>query len=276
MTDGITTEPLETRRLPREIADGLTWVSACTALSHEGQGVHSYHSVYVLSGADATLIVDTGNPKDWSVIDRMLDEVLVGRPPVRHLVPTHTEVPHAGSLGRMLDKFPDAEVFGDIRDYHLFFPGYEDRCRTAIVGDVVDLGGGRTFEFVEAVVRDLPTTLWGYDAVGHVLFTADGFAYMHHHQADECGLVAEEMPQLPLGEFSAIFNKYALYWTRFTDIRPHLARLDALLERCSVRVIAPGHGSVITDPATTVERIKAGLLESSLATTGGSADDERE
>jgi flavorubredoxin len=264
MSDLYTTTPLETPRLPRELAPGLTWISACTAMTHEGQGLHSYHSVYVLSGERASLIVDTGNPKDWVVIDRLLDEVLDSRPPVRYLVPTHTEVPHCGSLGRLMDKFPEAEVVGDVRDYHLFFPGCERRLRQARVGDVLDLTG-RSFEFVEAVIRDLPTTLWGYDAVQQVLFTADGFAYMHHHQADECGLVAEEMPELPLGEFSAVFNQYALYWTRYTDIRPHLERLDALLRRRPARLIAPGHGSVITDPSRTVELIKAGLLEASLS-----------
>jgi flavorubredoxin len=252
---------VETARLPRELAPGLTWFAVCTAVAHERLIVHSYHSLYLLSGADASLVVDTGNPKDWPAVERQLTALLAeGRPPLRYVIPTHTEVPHAGNLGRLLAAFPDVVAVGDVRDLHLAFPRFADRMRPAAVGDTLDLGGGRTFAFVTAEIRDLPTTLWGYDALEQVLFTADGFAYMHHHLAGECGRVAEEMPDLPLGEFSAVFNSYALYWTKFTDIRPHLERLEALMQRCPTRLIAPAHGSPICDPQQTVPKVKDGLL----------------
>jgi flavorubredoxin len=252
---------VETERLPRELAPGLVWFAVCTSLTHEESIVHSYHSMYLVSGADASLLVDTGNPKDWHAVQRQLCSLLAdGRPPLRYVVPTHTEVPHAGNLGRILALFPDAEAVGDVRDLHLVFPRFADRLTRARPGDLVELGGGRTFEFVGAEIRDLVTTLWGYDASSRTLFTADGFAYMHHHLAEECGRLAEEMPDLPLGEFSAVFNSYALYWTKFTDLRPHLNRLDALLERFSVQLIAPAHGSPIADPRLTVPRVREGLL----------------
>ena len=163
--------------------------------------VHSYHAVYVLSGADSSLIVDTGPPKDWGVVERHLDRVLAdGIPPVRHLVPTHTESPHCGNLGRLMRKFPEAEVSGDVRDLHLFFPGCEARLRPRGVGDRIDLGGGRSYEFVDAVIRDVDTSLWGYDAGTGALFTGDGFAYAHHHEADQCGLLTEEMPELEIDQ----------------------------------------------------------------------------
>jgi flavorubredoxin len=252
---------IESPRLPRELAPGLTWLGVCTSVPHEGIVVHSYHSLYLLSGEDASLLVDTGNPKDWVAVERQLRALLAaGRPPLRYVFTTHTEVPHSGNLARLLDAFPGAIAVGDVRDLHLVFPRFADRLRPTAAGDAIDLGG-RTFEVVPAVIRDLPTSLWGYDASGQVLFTGDGFAYMHHHLAEECGLVAEEMPDLPLGEFSAVFNSYALYWTRFTDIRPYFDRLGALMERHPTRLIAPGHGSPLRDPAQTVPRVREGLLE---------------
>ena len=254
---------VETARLPRQLAPGLDWMAVCTALSHEDIVVHSYHSMYLMSGADASLLVDCGNPKDWTAVQRHVQAMLVGRPPLRYIVPTHTEVPHSGNLGRLLNLFPDAVACGDVRDLHLIFPRFADRLRTASEGDIIDLGGGRTFEFVSAPIRDLVTTLWGYDRRERALFTADGFAYMHHHLAHECGRVAEEIPDLPLGEFSAIFNSYALYWTKFTDIRPHLDHLRSLMERYPTELIAPAHGSPILDPASTVPKVVEGLLAES-------------
>jgi flavorubredoxin len=257
---------IENGRMPRRLAPGLDWLGVCTSVEHEGELVHSYHSLYLVSGDDASLLVDTGNPKDWLAVERQLRGLLAdGRPPLRYIVTTHTEVPHAGNLGRFLNAFPGAVAVADVRDLHLVFPRFADRLRQASAGDVLDLGGGHTFEFVPAVIRDLATSLWGYAAAQQVLFTGDGFAYMHHHSAEECGLVAEEMPDLPLGEFSAVFNSYALYWTRYTDIRPSFDRLDALMERYPTRLIAPGHGSPLRDPGVTVPKVKEGLLEYSPA-----------
>lgn len=258
MSDPVT---LDVPALPREILPGLAWLGACTAIGYRDDVVHSYHAVYVLSGSDASLIVDTGPPKDWPILERQLDAVLArGRPPVRYLVPTHTEVPHCGSLGRLMAKFPDAVVAGDVRDFHLFFPGSEARLRRMGVGERIDLGGGTGYEFVDAVIRDIDTSLWGYDSGSRTLFTGDGFAYAHHHRAGQCGLVTEEMPDLPIGELTALFAEYALYWMNFTDLENHLRRIDELLTTHPVAVVAPGHGSPIMEPAVTLDVIRAGLL----------------
>ncbi|HEU4702368.1 MAG TPA: MBL fold metallo-hydrolase [Conexibacter sp.] len=261
MSDPVTIDPPQ---LPRTILPGLVWIGACTRIPYRGEMVHSYHAVYVLSGTDSTLIVDTGPPKDWAIVERHLDQVLAdGCPPVRHLVPTHTESPHCGNLGRLMRKFPEAEVSGDVRDLHLFFPGYEERLRPRGVGERIDLGGGTGYEFVDAVIRDIDTSLWGYDSGSGTLFTGDGFAYAHHHGADQCGRLTEELPELKIDELSAIFAEYALYWMRFTDMRGHIQRLEQLLASRPVNVIAPGHGSPIVDPAVTTEKVKAGLLAGS-------------
>ncbi len=261
--DGTIDSTIEPYGLPRELAPGLTWVGACTPLHYEGEIIHSYHSAYLLSGAEESLLVDTGNPKDWPVVERQLTGLITGDvPPVRYLLPTHSEVPHSGNLGRLAALFPEASIVGDTRDYHLYFPGIADRLRPMGIGDEIDLGG-RVLELVDPVIRDLETTLWAYDRQARALFTGDGFAYMHHHHPDQCALLAEEIEDLPLDELVAVFAQFALYWTQFTDIRPHLAELDALFESYPVDLIAPGHGSPISDVAATVPRVKHGLLTSS-------------
>jgi flavorubredoxin len=260
MTDDQSSDVIESALLPRELLPGLTWLGACIPLPYENQLLHGYHSVYVLEGESAVLIVDTGHPKDWGVVERELDEVLSRSDvPVRYLFPTHSETPHCGNLGRLLGKYPDAEVVGDTRDYHLVFPDQIHRFHAVAAGDHIDLGG-RTFEFVEAVIRDLETTLWGYDQMGKALFTSDGFAYMHHHRPAECGLVAEETPNLPFGDFSMIFNEYALYWTQFTDLGAYFDRIDCLMDSHPTELIAPAHGSPIADPSRTVSLVRAGVV----------------
>jgi flavorubredoxin len=261
---------VESDRLPRDLAPGLIWLGVCTAVHHGPTIVHSYHSLYLLSGATASAIVDTGNPKDWAGVERQLDRLLYERqiPPIRYILPTHSEVPHAGNLARLLRKFPEAHAIGDVRDLHLAFPRFSQRLEQAAIGDVIDLGGGRTYTFVPAFIRDLVTSLWGYDGRAQALFTGDGLAYMHDHTPAQCGLAAEEMPDLPLGEFAAIFNSYALYWTRFTDLRPHFHRMEEFLRGHPTRIIAPGHGSPILSPAATIPKFRDELLSETEVQSG--------
>ena len=247
--------------LPRELAPGIFWLSDCLELEHEGVLVHAYSSAYLVAGSEASLLVDTGHPKDWAAICAQLDSCHAkGAPPVKYLVPTHSEVPHAANLASLLDRYPEALVYGDVRDYHLIFPEVVDRLVPMQAGDEIDLGT-TTFVFLEAVVKDLVTSLWGYSTAHRCLFPGDGFAYMHHHHHGECGMTAEECPDLPVEEFTALFAEYALYWTRFTDMDSVIARLDALLAvDYPVELIAPGHGNPVLQPSVTFPRVKQGLL----------------
>lgn len=249
-------------KLPRILAEGVHWLGDCF-VEFEGEWLHMYHSVFLINGERASLIVDTGPPQDWGVINQQLDALMEkGLAPVRYLFPTHSEVPHCSNLPRLLDKYPESVVLADWRDYHLFFPDYIDRLRETRPGDSIDLGR-REFVVLPSVVKDLVTTLWGYDTGAQVLFPADGFAYVHHHSAGECGKTAEELPELPIPEFMAVFQHSALYWTRFTTMNRYVEELRALLNKYPCKVIAPGHGSPIMDPAKTMPRIEAGFLQSS-------------
>jgi flavorubredoxin len=160
---------------------------------------------------------------------------------------------------------------GDVRDYHLYFPGLAERFRQTEVGERLDLGGSE-FVFVDPVIRDLDATLWGFDTRRRTLFPGDGFAYSHFHDAGQCGLVAEETPELDFEGMAATFAERALYWMVFTDMEPYIERLDALISaELDVRLIAPTHGMPITDPARTCPRIYDGLRMSSKVNTASTA-----
>jgi hypothetical protein len=101
------------------------------------------------------------------------------------------------------------------------------------VGEAIDLGG-RRFVDIEPVIRDLRTTLWGFDTAERVLFPGDGFAYSHYHWDGHCGKVAEEAESLDLVDVSAVFAERALYWTTFTDMTIYADRLERLLAELDV------------------------------------------
>lgn len=254
--------------LPRELAPGVFWLGDCLEQLYHGRVLHGYNSAYLVAGERASLLVEAGHPQDLPVIERQLEELLAGGlPPLEYLFTTHQETPHAGGLGRLLDRYPRSVACGDVRDLHLIFPGHEDRLRPLPIGESIDLGG-REFVCVEPVIFDLTSTRWGFDAGHRVLFPGDGFAYSHYHEDGHCGKVAEEAPSLDLPEMTALFAELALYWTRFVDLAPYITRLDELVfDELAVELVAPTHGLPITDLAATMPSIRDGLR---LGSSGGS------
>ncbi len=234
-------------KMPREIAPGVFWIGDCLVQRHKGKVYHGYNAAFLVAGDDASILVETGHPKDFPVIERHLSELFAqGIAPLKYLFVTHQETPHCGGLGRILKSFPDAILCGDVSDYHLAFPQYEHRMQWMKEGDEIDLGG-RTLMAVEPVIRDLRTTWWGFDTRERVLFPGDGFAYSHYHEDGHCGLVAEEAVSLDLPDVSSTFADLALFWTKFADMNVYCDRLDHLIERLGVKTIAPTHGLPITD-----------------------------
>ena len=247
------------KEMPRELADGVFWLGDCLEQRAKGKIYHSYNAAFLLVGTEASMLIETGHPKDFPLIDKQMKELLVGRPPLKYLFVTHQETPHSGGLGRVLARYPEAILCGDMCDYHLAFPQFADRMIPMTLGDAIDLGD-RSFVAVEPVIRDLRTTWWGFDTKERVLFPGDGFAYSHYHEDGHCGLFAEEATSLDLADVSAVFADRALFWTKFTDMQLYVDRLLWLFDELDVRAIAPTHGLPILDPTKTVPKVVEGLL----------------
>lgn len=250
-------------QLPRELAPGLFWLGQCALIEYGGEFIHAYNSVYVVAGADASVVVEGGAPFDLDVIQTQLDQLLDdGLPPVRFLFPTHPETNHSSGVGDLLERFPYSVLIGDPTDFHLNFPQYLDRLSERAARVPIDLGG-REFFWVPGIFRDLPSTRWGFDTGSRALFTGDGLAYAHYHNAGHCAHTAEESiaeaDSLDVQAMMRMFAEAAFYWTRYIDIDVFIDRLDALLEELDVKIIAPTHGLPIADVAALLPELHAGL-----------------
>ena len=252
--------------LPRELSPGVFWLGQCMHFpgAYDGHEMHGYNSVYVVAGDDHSIIVEGGHPQDLPVIEQQLDALMrAGLPEPKYIFTTHTETPHSSGVGRYLEHFPQLTAVGEISDLHLVFPQFVDRLEPVAAGDAIDLGGTELV-VVEAVFRDFLHTRWAFDTKRRVLFTGDGFAYSHWHQAGQCGCVAEEVSELDIPGMTSLFAQLAFRWTRFVDIEPYIVRLDELiLEELDADILAPTHGLPITDPVQTLTVIREGLRRGS-------------
>lgn len=257
----------EVAGLPREIADGIHWIGNCQPWTGiDGGVVHGHYSSFLIVGTTRTVLVDTGPPASWPTLRAALDACLGGRS-LDFVVPTHPEIPHCGNLERLLCAYPQAVAVGDVRDYHLFYPSIADRLRPLEIGEQLDLGGGYRYEAVDAVVKDLPSSQWGYEASRRVLFVADGLSWMHEpdatehdqpiHRPGECGRIGTGREGFPRLEDVVVFSQFAFYWTRYrADAEALYDRFEALLREYPAAVIAPAHGNVMVD-ADVVEVLRA-------------------
>jgi flavorubredoxin len=243
----------------REVADSLFWVGGCREMVVDGQAVHNHHSAYLIVGASRTLLVDTSSPGFWPALEGQLAEVLGDRP-LDYVVPTHPEVAHAANLPLLLARYPTARLAGDVRDYHLHFPEFAARFEPVDLGSEVDLGGGFAYVILPAPIRDLPSSVWGYERRNRVMFVGDGFGYVHRGAADgeldlpvhspgECRLLSDELNAPPSVELTEHVTRQALAWSRYVDATELLREVDDLMERYPSEMVAPAHGNVISNPA---------------------------
>lgn len=243
---------------PREITASIYWVGCCRKMIVDGQPVHNHHSAYLIIGAEHTLLVDTSSPGFWPALEEQLLSVLGDRQ-LDYVVPTHPEVAHAGNLGHLMAKYPRARLAGDVRDYHLYFPQLAPRLEPVDVGQKIELGGGFAYVVLPAPIRDLPSSVWGFERRRRVMFVGDGFGYVHRgssggdldlpvHAPGECRLLSHELGAPPSVELTEHVTRQALAWSRYVDATEILREVDGLMERYPPAMIAPAHGNVISDP----------------------------
>src|SRR4029077_21225132 len=116
----------------------------------------------------------------------------------------------------------------------------------------IDLGGGYRFDILAPVMKDLPTTLWGYEASQRVLFVVDAFQVPHPdpdlagsedplHKPGQCNMFFEELPGVDV-ELAAQIFRLVFFENRYGARTITYAKFKKLLETYPADVIASTHG----------------------------------
>ena len=191
----------------------------------------SYNSYVILD--EKTAILDTVDRRAADQWLKNLEELLADRRP-DYLVLHHLEPDHAGSVGMLLEKYPDVTVVGNAKTFTMlpkYFPGdYSARSVTVKEGDTLSLGA-HTLTFVMAPMVHWPEVMVSYESSEKILFSADGF-----------------------GTFGALSSgeswdaEAARYY--FNIVGKYGAPVQALLKKAAgldIRTICPLHGPVLRE-----------------------------
>jgi flavorubredoxin len=257
--------------LPKELAERVFWLGECVEVPYRDQLLHVGNSVFLIGGEERSALVEAANSFHVPVVMEQIATLLEERslPDVEYVFVTHSELPHAGGVAHVLERFPDATVYGDVSDLHLIFPDLADKFRRVDPGASFDLGGTELV-VVESVIRDMPYTRWFFDTRSHVLFAADGFAFSHEHDAAHCGHLTEDVPGFDIPTMMKFFAVSAFNYMEYIDIEPYLERLTELLfDELDVKVIAPTHGLPIGNPRPTLPQICEGFRLASSGVSEG-------
>lgn len=136
----------------------------------------SYNSYLILD--DKVALMDTVDARGMEAWEENLLETLAGRK-VDYLIISHLEPDHAGSIGRLVELFPDVTLVGNAKTFQMlpqFFAKGLDSCGTLTVkeGDSLTLGT-HTLSFYMAPMVHWPEVMVTYESSEKILFSADGF-----------------------------------------------------------------------------------------------------
>ena len=193
----------------------------------------SYNSYLILDEKVALMdTVDVRGMQEW---EKNLTEALGGRK-VDYLVIQHLEPDHAGSIGRLLELYPDVTLVGNANTFAMLTQYFDIdpdvKKLTVAEGDTLSLGS-HTLTFVMAPMVHWPEVMVSYESTEKILFSADGFGKFGALDAeDEEGWACEARRYY--------FNIVGKYGAPVQALLKKAANLD-------IQMICPLHGPILKE-----------------------------
>ena len=193
----------------------------------------TYNSYLILD--EKTALMDTVDVRGMQEWEENLKAALDGRK-LDYLVISHLEPDHAGSIGRLLELYPDVTLVGNAKTFGMLPQFFEidlkDRTVTVKEGDTLSLGS-HTLNFYMAPMVHWPEVMVTYESSEKVLFSADGFGKFGAMDAeDDEGWACEARRYY--------FNIVGRYGASVQGLLKKAAALD-------IRTICPLHGPVLNE-----------------------------
>jgi flavorubredoxin len=233
---------------PREIVKDVSWMGSVDwdrrlfdALIPLPEGT-SYNS-YLVRGSEKTALIDTVDPDKSSDLLDCLGTVET----LDYVVANHAEQDHAGEIGTVLARYPDAVLLCTPKCEQLLIDELHiapERVQTVADGDTVSLGN-KTLEFLHLPWVHWPETMVTYLQEDKILFSCDLFG--SHFASSDLFVTDERRAYEPSKRY------YAEIMMPFRKlIQRHLARLDEY----DIAFICPSHGPLHNNPDFIVNAYK--------------------
>lgn len=206
------------------------------------------YNAYLVKGSEKTVLIDAVDPVFGADLIHVLDGMV---PALDFIVANHGEQDHSGTIPRLLEHFPHAQVLctpkaKPMLEDLLHLPA--ERIRTVEDGETLSLGDV-TLEFMHLPWVHWPETMGTYVREEKILFSCDFFG---SHLATSSLYVPDEGVV-----YEAAKRYYAEIMMPFArHIRKHLERLAGV----DMAIIAPSHGPAYNRPAFILDAYREWVL----------------
>lgn len=199
------------------------------------------YNAFVIKASEKTVLVDTAYPPKTEEFLSNLEELKVEK--IDYIVINHCEQDHSGSLPKVLEKYPEAQVLAsakckELLMSHLWIP--EDKI-TAVDNTTQIPIGAKTLTFMISPWVHWPDTMFTYVPEDKIIFTTD-FTGSHLATSDlfvkdEC-LVYESAKRY----YAEIMMPFRAQVKKYTE------QLANMVKEGKLEIIAPSHGPLYDKP----------------------------
>ncbi|MCI5938225.1 MAG: FprA family A-type flavoprotein [Eubacterium sp.] len=192
----------------------------------------TYNSYVILD--EKTALMDT---VDLRAVDTWMQNVkeVLGQRKLDYLVIQHLEPDHSGSIGKIIEEYPDVKLVGSAKMFQML-PQFFDIPESIEKITVAEKGtlelGSHTLTFVMAPMVHWPEVMVSYESAEKVLFSADGFGTF--------GTLDEQEEDWACEARRYYFNIVGKYGAAVQTLLKKAAAL-------SIETIAPLHGPVLKE-----------------------------
>lgn len=192
----------------------------------------TYNSYLILD--EKTVLMDTVDARGMEEWEQNLKATLNGRA-LDYLVIQHLEPDHSGSIGRVLELYPEVTVVSNAKVFAMLPQFFElpagMKSQTVAEGESLNVGA-HTLTFVMAPMVHWPEVMVTYESSEKVLFSADGFGTFGTLDGQEVDWACEARRY-----YMNIVGKYG------GPVQTLLKKASAL----DIATIAPLHGPVLKE-----------------------------
>ena len=197
------------------------------------------YNAYLLTG-EKNVLIETVHADYWDEYRSNIEQVLPLEK-IDYLVMNHNEPDHSGSVAKLLEACPNLTILCTAAGKkHLVDITNNASLPFQVVkqGDSVDLGGGRTLEFMPSAMLHWADSMFTWCPQDKVLFTCD---FLGAHYCEPT------MLDRNIHDQKAYLDMVAHYYNCiFGPFKPHvLAGLDKI-EPLNPSIICPSHGPCLT------------------------------
>jgi flavorubredoxin len=241
----------------QRITEGVYWVGV---LDWDIRQYHGYtlkgttYNAYLIFGKDKRILIDNAYPgtsiQMWARIKDAFEQESkeIG---IDAVIQNHIEEDHSGALIEVHRKFPEAPIYCPeiaVEGLRKHYPSLENApFKIVKTGDMVD-AGGKTLTFLQAPMLHWPDSMFTFLAEDGILFPNDAFGqhlcYTKRYDSDIADYVLMEGAQKFYANLITPLSSLVL--KKLDDVK-NLGLLD------KIKLIAPSHGQIWTDPTKIIE-----------------------